>query len=516
VPGTLSESKQELLAKLLRGRNGVSTRLQPISRRTEGVDIPMSYAQQQIWLHSQLATEVPLYNEPVTIYRYGPLDRVALEKTFTEIIRRHEAWRTTFGWQGNELVQRVQAAPEHIEIPYVDLSAVPLENREEAAHEVAMADAQLPFDLATGPLFRPRLVRFSAEEHRLYLALHHIIFDGLSLYRIFLSELQLLYEAFSHNRPSPLAPLALQYGDFALWQRGWVSEVAPAQLPYWRNRLAGAGQRDSLTTDHPRPAIQTHRGAMVQLGLDAGTSSALKEVSHRLQATPFMTLLATFYILMWVHSREEDLTIGTSSAGRQRPELEGIMGYFLDTVVLRNNLAGDPSFIDVVSRCREELFGALANDGVPFSMLVKELSTGRDGSRNPFFQVMFSLEPPLSPLNSGWKFARMDIHIGSTKFDLNIELDDTPHGLEGRLIYNRDLFERDGIKKLVVDWYLLVARVVADPTRRISELAAGIERVAALAPPASAEASTQSQPNGQQSNGLLGSVRRMFSTKPKA
>jgi len=255
---------------------------------------------------------------------------------------------------------------------------------------------------------------------------------------------------------------------------------------------------------------------MVTLGLDAATTAALKEVSQRLQATPFMTLLATFYVLLWARSRENDLTIGTSSAGRQRPELEGIMGYFLDTVVLRNNLAGDPSFVDVVSRCREELYGALANDAVPFAMLVKELSTGRDGSRNPFFQVMFSLEPPLSQLDPGWKFARMDIHIGSTKFDLNIELDDTPHGLEGRLIYNRDLFDRATIDRMVADWRLIVARVVADPTRRIEELSEGIEISEVPAPASEPEVVEAVPPPKPQSNGIMGSVRRLFSNKPQS
>jgi Condensation domain len=511
MPGTLSETKRELLEKLLRGGNPSAAKLQGIPRRPAGIDIPMSYGQEQLWIHSQFATEVPIYNDPITMYRYGSMDRTALERALTEIVRRHEAWRTTFGWKNGELVQIVQASPKHIEIPYIDLSTTPADAREEAARKVALDDVLTPFDLATGPTFRGHLIRFAETEHRLYLALHHIIFDGLSLYRIFVSELQALYEAFSHNLPSPLPELPLQYGDYAVWQRGWVDEVVPSQRAYWRTKLAGAGQPDILKTDHPRAEIQTYRGAVVKLALDPDTSTALKEVSRKLDVTLFVSLLATFYILMWEQSRESDLTMGTTSAGRHRSELEGIMGYFLDTLVLRVSLAGDPSFADLVTQCKETLFGALANEAIPFSLLVKELTPVRDPSRHPFFQVMFSLEPPLAPLSPAWKFARMDIHNGSTKFDINLELDDTAHGIEGRLVYNRDLFERTTIERMVQDWYAIVAEVVADPSRRISEVVAKVK-----ARKESAQTHSAAEPAddmSQQPNEFVKSVRRLFSKK---
>lgn len=509
MPGTLSESKKELLERLLRGGSPPSVKVQEIPRRPAGVDIPMSYGQEQLWIHSQFATEVPIYNDPITIYRYGPMDRTALESALTEIVRRHEAWRTTFGWKNGELIQVVQPPPQNIEIPYLDLSALPADGREEAAREIAMKDALTPFDLAVGPAYRGHLLRFSETEHRLYLALHHIIFDGLSLYRIFISELQALYEAFSRRLPSPLPELPLQYGDYAVWQRGWVDEVAPNQLAYWRTKLAGAGQRDVLVTDHPRAEIQTYRGAVVKLALDPGTSFAFKEVNRKLDVTLFVSLLATFYITMWAQSGEEDLTIGTTSAGRHRSELEGIMGYFLDTLVLRVSLNGDPSFADLVAQCKETLFGALANEAIPFSLLVKELSEGRDPSRHPFFQLMFSLEPPLAPLGPAWRFARMDIHTGSTKFDINLELDDAPRGIEGRLIYNRDLFERRTIERMVAEWYSIIAEVVADPSRRISEVVADIAAEKVETP--ADRATDASEVDSHHSGGFLGSVRRLFS-----
>jgi hypothetical protein len=512
MPASLSDSKKELLEKLMRGRTSASTIYDGIPHRPEGIDIPMSYAQQQIWLHSQFSTQVPIYNEPMTIYRYGVLDRAALERTFTEIVRRHEAWRTTFGWKGNELVQIVQPAPQSTEITYVDISEKSSREREDAGHQMAMEDALRPFDLVNGPLYRLRLVRFSEDEHRLYLTLHHIIFDGLSIYRIFLSELQVLYAAFSQNLPSPLPPLPVQYPDFALWQRGWVKEVAPAQLAYWRTKLEGTSDFDVLKTDHPRATIQTYRGAMVRVALDPSTSVGLREMCERLKVTPFMTLLATVYLMLWTNSQAEDLTVGTSSAGRRSSELEGLMGYFLDTVIIRANLSGDPSFTEVIMQCKDGLFGALANDSVPFSMMVKELSTGRDSSKNPFFQVMFSLEPPLPQMKEGWRFNRLDIHNGSTKFDLNMELDEGLDAIEGRLIYNTGLFDQSTIDQMVANWYAIVKAAVAGPDSRISEIVADIQKAPLAVQLEKTEVVPEAAPD-QESNGFFGSMMRKFSKK---
>src|SRR5271154_404452 len=230
MPSVLSESKKELLEKMLRGGAISGVKPEGIPRRSEGSEVPISYGQQQVWLHSQYSTEIPLYNEPVTVHHYGPMDRLALERALTEIVKRHEAWRTVFRWNGPELVQNIQPAPKHIEIPFVDVSTIPAPEREAAALKIAAADALARFDLAVGPMYRPRLIRFSENEHRLFLSLHHIIFDGVSLYRVFLPELQTLYEAFSQGKSSPLAELPLQYSDYAVWHRQWVEEVAPKQL----------------------------------------------------------------------------------------------------------------------------------------------------------------------------------------------------------------------------------------------------------------------------------------------
>jgi Condensation domain len=513
MPATLSESRKELLEKLLRGSAGSDSRSRGIVRRAEASDeAPVSYGQQQIWLHSQFSPKVQIYNEPVTIHRLGPFDRSAFERAFTEIVRRHEAWRTTFGWKGAELVQRIQPPPDHIEIPYVDVSSIPSEAREEAALKLAEVDALAPYDLAVGPMYRLRLIRFSDKEHRLYLGLHHIIFDGVSLYRVFLPELQALYDAFSQGQPSPLeGDLPLQYADYAAWHRQWVETIAPKQLAYWREKLKDAVRQDILPTDHPRGAAQSFRGAMEKLELDAEMSAALKALGQRSGFTLFMTLLATFHLLMWAYTREDDLVIGTTSAGRSRSETNNMLGFFLNTIVLRTDVSGDPTFLELMQRGREELLNSLANDGIPFERIVGELSPQRDGGKNPFFQVLFSFEPPLVPLQPGWKFTQMDIETGAAKFDLHLELDERHDGIIGRFIYNIDLFDRSTIERLFEAWRCIVSEVIADPSRTISKLVPLPEERRSAAAEKKAAASvalTYPQPVG-----LLQSVQRLFSTR---
>ena len=479
--------------------------------RPEGTEVPVSYGQLLVWLHSQMSTDVPLYNEPVTLHRLGPLDRAALEKAFTEIVRRHESWRTTFGWQGTEVVQRIQPAPRHISIPFMDVSELPEAERELAALNRATEDAVAPFDLAVGPMYRPRLIRYSEHEHRLFLALHHIIFDGVSLYRVFLPELQTLYDAFSEGQPSPLPELPLQFADYSLWHRQWVDQITPDQLTYWREKLKGVERRDILRPDRPRRANQGFHGSMVTLGLDMALSSALKELSQRSGVTLFMTLLATFFTLMWGYSRENDLVAGTTSAGRSRSETYSMMGFFLNTIVLRTDMSEDPTFLEVMQRGREELLSALANDGIPFENLVKELAPQRDGTKNAFFQVSFSFEPSLAPLGPNWKFTQMDIETGAAKFDLHLELDERYDGIIGRFIYNSELFNHDTINKMVECWQSIVRQVAVDPSLRISQLVPSLEELRRT--PTAEESSTTEDATLVRSPGLLRSIRKLLSTK---
>lgn len=516
MPATLSESRKELLGQLLRGAAISEAGPQRIVRRSVVSEAPISYGQQLIWLHSQFSSKVQLYNEPVTVHRLGPFDRRSFERAFTEIVRRHEAWRTTFGWKDAELVQRIQPPPDRIEIPYEDVSTVPAEAREAAALKLAAVDAVAPYDLGVGPMYRPRLIRFSEEEHRLYLGLHHIIFDGVSLYRVFLPELQALYDAFSQGKPSPFADdLPLQYADYAIWHRQWVETIAPKQLAYWREKLKDVVRRDILPTDHPRTAAPSFRGAMEKLALDAEVSAALKAFGRRSGFTLFMTLLATFHLLIWAYTREDDLVIGSTSAGRSRSETDNMLGFFLNTIVLRTDLSGNPTFRELMRRGREELLNSLANDGIPFQRIVGELAAQSDGGKSPFFQVLFSFEPPLAPLQPNWKFTQMDIETGAAKFDLHLELDERSDGIIGRFIYNCDLFERRTIEGMMHTWRNIVHQIVADPERNISELVSDIQEPCRTtlreeAPP------LPKKPAARDTGGIMWSLRKLIPTRERA
>jgi non-ribosomal peptide synthetase component F len=333
----------------------------------------------------------------------------------------------------------------------------------------------------------------------------------VSLYRVFLPELQALYDAFSQGKPSPLKPLPLQYADYAVWHRRWVEEIAPKQLVYWQEKLKGVVRRDILATDHPRAVAQTYHGAMETLALSMEVTTGLKELSQRSGVTLFMTLLATFLTLIWAYTHEDDLVIGSTSAGRNRSETDEMLGFFLNTIVLRTDLSGDPTFFELLQRGREELLSSLANDGIPFEYLVKELCAKRDGGKNPFFQVLFSFEPPLAPLQSNWKFTQMDIETGAAKFDLHLELDERHDGVIGRFIYNADLFDQQTIERMLQHWRDIVSRAVADPSRRISQLVPKIEelrRVPSVDTPAASQSPAPEQPSG-----FMQSVRRLFSKK---
>jgi surfactin family lipopeptide synthetase A len=509
IPVALSESRKELLGKILRGTVAADSRPQGIVRRSLS-EAPVSYGQQQIWLHSQVSAPTPIYNEMVTIRYAGRLDRAAFEKAFSEVIRRHEAWRTTFVWRGAELVQCIQPPPGHIEIPCIDVSTLPADTREQTALQAVKKVALDPYDLAVGPMYRPRLVTYSEEDHRLYLGLHHIIFDGVSLYGVLMPELQMLYEAFSNGRPSPLAQLSLQYPDYAGWHREWVKSIAPQQLEYWRSKLQGMHDRETLPTDHPRQEAQSYRGATELLALSIEKSNGLKDLSQRQGTTLFMTLLASFYALLWVYTGEDDIIAGCTSSGRSRSETESMLGFFLNTIALRINLSGDPSFLTVMERAKDELLSSLDNDGIPFEFLVEKLCEQMGRTKHPFFQTLFAFQPPLAALEPNWKFSQMDIDLGVTKFDLHLELDERPEGIIGRFMYNADLFDRGTIQEMVGVWQAIVAKVVTDASVPLSQLVPDLKRRRGVRRQPASEPGSQVLKVAKRSEGWNKSIRRIF------
>jgi surfactin family lipopeptide synthetase A len=470
----LSKAKHALLQRYLRGdlpRTSVGQG--PIVARADRTTAPLSLAQEQVWLRAQdLGPDrPPLYNESITIYRKGPLDVAALEWSLTEIIRRHEIWRTTFDALQGQPVQIIHSAPS-VKLPVVDLRALPEAEREAEALKVAAEDARRPFDLNRGPLVRFALVRLAHEEHRLFATMHQSIVDGVSVYQVLPSELVALYESFAADKPSLLPELPIQYADYAVWERRWLEgDELSNQMAFWRKQLAGELLVLDWPTARPRPLVQTYRGAIRPFTLPKNLSDALRALSQRRGVTLFMTLLAALMALLHGSTGREDITVGTlAPAGRKRAEVQGLLGYFLNPVALRMDLSGNPRFLDVLEQARGVISGALSNDDVPLERLAYELKPKPDPSRHPFFQWVISLAPPMPELGSGWSQTPMDVESGGARWDLYLELNDRRNGIIGRAQYNPDLFDKRAITRMLEDLLGLLQAASSNPEQRLSEL----------------------------------------------
>jgi amino acid adenylation domain-containing protein len=431
---------------------------------------PLSYIQRQMWLHQFLAPDVPIYNEPITIHRHGPLDAEVLRRCLVEIVRRHESWRTRFQLVDGEPQQVVGPPPDDLELPSVDLRPHRSRSREAEAVRIATEHARQLFDVARGPLFRGLLVRLDDDEARLYLTLHHMIFDGVSTYNVLLPELTTLYEAFSHGKPSPLPDLPRQYADFARWQRCEVEGIPREELEYWRRQLAGAPAAIDLPFDHQRPPAQTFRGGMVQCRLSDDLLGRLRALAVRERVTLFVLLLASFQVLLRRYGAQDDIVVATVSGDRKRVEFEPLLGCFLNPLVLRTDVSGNPDFRELLLRTRNVTLDALSHDRLPFEVLVRELAPPRDPSLNPLYQILFSVMPPMPPLAPGWELTQFDLETGAAKFDLYVELDARAKEFLGRFMFNPDLFERSTVERLAGSWRTLLEGIVRDPDRTIWQL----------------------------------------------
>ncbi|MEO7987155.1 MAG: condensation domain-containing protein [Gemmatimonadales bacterium] len=441
-----------------------------IPRRPVGEAAPLSFGQEQLWLHSQLAPEAPLYTESLTIHRKGLLDPVAFAASFGEVVRRYEIWRTTIQWSDGQLVQVPMEHEPRLRL--ADLRYLPQSGREALALELAAEDLRRPFDLFREPGVRARLVTLSDSDHRLFLCLHHMVFDGISIYRVFLPEVAGLYEAKMGGAPCVLEDPPLQYADFAHWQRRSSGEAALEPLiDYWRKQLAGAPVTIELPADHPRPRRQSFRGGLVRFEFPSDLTAAVRSTALGESCTLFMFLLASFAVTVHRWSGQTDMLIGSVSGGRDHPELERLIGHFLRTLVVRIDLGGNPTFREILRRVREVLVEALSHDGLPFQRMVRALTPARDLSRSPLFQVTFSIEPPMPDLGPEWDLTEMDAGAEASKFDLSIELEDRGPVIAVRAIYSVDLFEASTISRILVDWRHLLERAVSDPSQRLQALA---------------------------------------------
>ncbi|MET0400647.1 MAG: amino acid adenylation domain-containing protein, partial [Longimicrobiaceae bacterium] len=468
---------------LLRGRAGErqgAGRILP--RRTDG-PVPLSFAQQRLWFIQQLDPASSAYNMPYPLRLMGALDVPAMRRSLTELVRRHESLRTVFAATAGEPVQ-VVLPPGPARLPVADLSGLPGGAREAEARRLAAEESARPFDLARGPLMRATALRLADGDWGVVFNLHHIVSDGWST-GVLTREVSALYGALSRGLPSPLAPLPVQYPDYALWQRERISgDELEAQLGFWRDALEGAPPLLELPTDRPRAAVPGARAGVVPFAVEPAVAAALRELGLREGTTPFITLLAAFQALLARWSGQDDVSVGTPVAGRDRVETEGLIGFFVNTLVLRADLSDDPAFRALLGRVREATLAAYAHQEVPFEKLVEELRVERSLLHTPLFQVMFSLQ------NMDRGELRMgDLEVGGlgrgedvAKFDLSVTLAEDDGHLRGSFAYRADLFDRATMERMADHFGRLLEAVAARPELRLSavELLGGAERARVL------------------------------------
>jgi amino acid adenylation domain-containing protein len=465
---TVAGLAESIEAARLAGQNLLAPPILPVPRNG---DLPLSFAQQRLWFFDQLAPGLPAYNIPAAVRLKGPFNLAALEQSLSEIVVRHESLRTTFGKVDGRPTQ-VIAPGLTVKLPVIDLRTLPASERETEVRRLVTAEAQRPFDLSQGPLLRGTVLRLGEEEHVGLLTMHHIVSDGWST-GILIREVTTLYLAFCAGVSSPLPALPIQYADFAHWQRQWLKgEVLDTQIAYWKEQLAGAPADSDLPTDHPRPAVQTFQGAHQTLVLSKHLREGFKALSRQEGVTQFMMLLAAFKVLLYRYTSQDDVIVGTPIANRNRLETEGLIGCFVNVLVLRTNLSGNPRFRELLRREREVCLGAYGHQDLPFDRLVEELHVERDLSRNPLFQVMFVLHnAALRTVElPGLTLSPVEGDSETAHFDLTLQIADTDQGLTAALVYNVDLFEAATIARMLGNFQTLLEAVVADPEQRLSDL----------------------------------------------
>src|SRR5579875_2474896 len=452
-----SEEKREFLAKLLQKKGGTSN------------SFPLSFAQERLWFLDQLAPANPFYNVFTALRLEGSLQISALEQSFNLLLQRHESLRTTFlSFDGAPL--QVILPSLRTTLPVIDLQEVAAPLQQQLVEQLATQEARRPFQLDQGPLLRVVLLRLAAQTHVLLLTLHHIISDGWSM-QILWRELGIIYAALTSGRSWHLPPLPIQYADFAVWQRQRLERgELQAELAYWTQQLAGMPQLLPLPTDHPRPAIQTFQGALLNHALPGSLTQGLKTLSQQHDMTLFMTLLAGFVILLARYTGQQDIVVGMPIANRTRSELEGLIGFFVNTLVLRTDLSGDPSLREVLGRVREVALAAYSHQDMPFEKLVETLQPTRDMSHNPLVQVMIQLlSVPIHPHKlADLHSSVLLVEKGTTQFDLSLDIVEEAGELAIWAEYSTDLFEATTIERMLKHYQRVLDLLVQQPEQRLS------------------------------------------------
>ncbi len=454
----------ELAERIAAGGGAVRPPVEPVDRSGS---LPLAFAQERLWFLDQLEPGSPAYNLPGGVRLSGRLEPGALARALTEVVRRHEALRTRFAITDQGPAQIVEPA-RAVPLPQIDLRGLPAAAREGEAARLRREEALRPFDLGRAPLLRALLLHLSGGDWICLLTQHHIVSDGGSV-GVLIAEMSALYGAFLAGEPSPLADLPVQYGDYAVWQRRWLEgEALAAEAAWWRAHLDGAPTVLELPTDHPRPAVAGGLGGRERLEIGSGVREGLEELGGREGATPYMTLLAGLAVLLSRYADQEELLIGSPVAGRGRREVEGLIGFFVNTLALRVDLGGEPTFRELLARVREETLAALAHQDLPFERLVEELAPERSLDRTPLFQVMLAVQERAPELRlPGLTLRRLEVEGGTAKFDLSLEMDEE---LTGGIEYRLDLFEPATVQRLAGHLATLLAAVAANAGRPVASL----------------------------------------------
>lgn len=470
IKSGLAERKAEIISCLGREpENGaMSATIKPADRSE---DLPLSFSQQRLWILDKFDPGNPVYNIGERLYLDGPLDVVALQESLSEIIRRHEVLRTTFVEKNGQPVQIISAATD-FNLETTDLSGITAAEKAAALEQLALEEARRPFCLDRAPLFRACLARLGESRHVLIIAMHHIIFDGWS-FDVFYKELGRLYDAFSSGARSPLPDLTIQAADFASWQREYLQhEVFGSQMSYWTKRLEGIPAAVELPLSNARPVRLSYRGARLSHKIPRELIAALAELSKREGVTLYMTLLSAFLVLLYRYTGQQDIVIGTPIAGRNRVETEKLLGFFVNTLIIRCDLSGNPGFRDLLARVREIALGAYSNQDLPFEMLVEELQPKRDLSRTPFFQIMFAYQgaPADGIVLRNLEVQRKFIDINTSKFDLTLSIEETVDGDDiAAWEFASELFDPAVIEGMQEHFLTLLKAIAENPENTIRE-----------------------------------------------
>jgi hypothetical protein len=448
----LSDAKRVLFDRYSKGRVSSGPK---IERRPQGVPVPLSLVQEQLYFRDlEFAGNAPLYNECVTVRMLGPLDPDVLLRSFNEIIRRHEVWRTSFETKAGQAVQIVHPH-RPMQFSRIDLRGLVEAEREAEAVRLVSEDTRRPFQLDEGPLLRPTLARMSDGEHRLFLAIHQIVVDGRSAYQIYPSELAAHYKAFLAGRSSPLPELKIQCADFAWWQREYLNGEEARQINYWREQLGGNLPLRGWRTAKPSSAARSCYGRIHPFAFSPQLSTQVRELSRRLNSTLFLVLLTGLATVIHRYGERGDIVLGTlSPSGRKQSEVMDLLGYFLNPVSLRLNCGAYTTFDELLQHARGVVSDAISNDDVPIEHLARALE-GQDGSGpSPFFNVAVSLQPPTPDLGLPWSVTSMDVESGGSPWPLYLAFIDRPEAIIGRVQFNPDLFEIETIKGVLQDLQL--------------------------------------------------------------